>query len=326
MLDFSKIKLNYSNIRFENHKISTAISRSDIDVSCGFGNFTFSNPVVPANMSSIETYELLKLYDSEGMFYVKHRIDGVDEVYQFCKYAKENNFRVLSLSIGVKPEWIKFLHRLRQENIRPDYITLDIANSYSINILEISRTVYQLFPDSFYTVGNGMSSSWVEWLENIPGIRVDAAKVGIGTSGSCRTYNETGYQSTTVSHLEECASAAKRLKIISDGGLEINNNQVDLNGLAKSIRFGADMIMSGSIFSRCSDNPAAKTGKYFGNSTSEAKNYTEHIEGCTVEIKNTSRTTLETIKHVEESLQSSISYCGGNKLSDLRNADYYITL
>lgn len=328
MIDFNKVKLGFENIYFENRNISTAASRSDISVAARLGDYYFSNPVIPANMSAIETLELLKLYDSCNMLYFKHRINGVEDVYNFCKSATSNEFRKLAISIGVKPEWIQFLHRIKKENIYPDFFLLDVANSYNSNIIEVSRTVYQLFPESYYIIGNGMTAEWINWLENIPGTRVDAAKVSVGVSASCRTAMETAYKSSTISHLDECASAAKRLQIIADGGLTITNNQVDLGCIAKAIRFGADMIMSGSIFSRCSDNPAANGGNYFGNSTYNAKGHSDNIEGCVININQNyvQRGTLETIKHIEQSLQSSISYCGGTKLEDLRQADYYIEL
>lgn len=330
LFDTSKIKLDFKNIRFENRKLSHVASRGeDCVTDTELGIYQFKHPIGMSNMKAIQTWELLDDLDTQRIFYSKHRIDGTDEVYKFCEYAMDSHFNSISISVGVKEDWLELLRKLSKTKIRLDYITLDIANSFNTNIIPICELISELFPTAFFIVGNGMTKEWIEWLETLPNTRIDAAKVSIGISTACETSNATAYQSSTISHLYECSQAAKRINIIADGGLTTKDNGlVNIGDAAKAIRFGADFVWSGSIWARCTDNPAF-IHKYYGNSTENAKNYADHIEGCVVDVaRNNSvlRTTQETNKYIIQSLQSSISYCGGARLKDLRKADYWIKL
>jgi GMP reductase len=184
------------------------------------------------------------------------------------------------------------------------------------------RFIKEIFPDSYLIVGNGDNPEWIKWLENLG---VDCAKINIGVSKSCRTRQYTGFGSSTVTDLIKCSETTKNIKLISDGGLTIDdNNEVLIGDAAKAIRFGADYIMSGALFKNCLDNPAIKNG-YFGNASRKAKGNT-HVEGSHLKVDTNLLTMSEMIKLIEESLRSSVSYSGGRKLVDLRGCEYQILL
>jgi len=143
----------------------------------------------------------------------------------------------------------------------------------------------------------------------------------VGVSAACRTRQFTGFGSSTVSSLLECVQAKKKIKIINDGGLTVENGEVWIGDIAKAIALGSDFVMNGSLWSLCVDSPAIKDG-YYGNASARNKNGNNHVEGTTVDVLTSGKDTLETIKLVEESLKSSVSYSGGNKLSDLKKCVY----
>jgi len=141
---------------------------------------------------------------------------------------------------------------------------------------------------------------------------------------NCRTYQNTGFRTSTVSALERCANAAKSIDIMSDGGLTVNEyDEVSVGDVAKAIRFGADFVMSGALFARCSDSIAAKNG-YYGNASETAKKNKRHIEGTHLMVQSSGLTISQTCDWIEDSLRSSVSYAGGTTLNALRYVNYEI--
>jgi len=85
---------------------------------------------------------------------------------------------------------------------------------------------------------------------------------------------------------------------------------------------GADMVMAGSLFSRCLDSPAVSTvvdGKtykqYFGSASEHNKDVKKHIEGVMKEVPCSNFTYREKLQEIQEDLSSSVSYAGGKDLS-----------
>ncbi len=287
-------------------------SRSECDTSATLGKNTFTVPVVAANMKSILTSEICKQFDESNWFYVYHRIDGVEDVENFVLNAQED-FNVVSISVGIKEEWLEFVKNSKKFGQRIDYFTVDIAHSHTPNVLPILRTIRECYPDAYVICGNGCTKEWVQWLESW-GL-VDCIKVGIGVSKSCRTREHTGFGSTTLSSLKEC-SLASNGDVISDGGHQ------QIGDIAKAIAFGADWVMSGSLFSKCIDSPSVIHG-YYGNASRDAKG-NDHVEGENIKVETNGLTIKEQMKLIQESLRSSISYSGGTNVYELFGAEYDI--
>lgn len=78
----------------------------------------------------------------------------------------------------------------------------------------------------------------------------DATKVGIGPGKVCITKVKTGFGTGgwQLAALRWCAKAARK-PIIADGGIRTHGD------IAKSIRFGASMIMIGSLFAGHIESP-----------------------------------------------------------------------
>jgi GMP reductase len=329
--------LNYKDILIYPAKSKLA-SRSDADITCKLGKFTFNSPVIPANMKSILTPEICKIFDDAGWCYSYHRLKGTYDVMTFVEYANESGFGFVSISVGVKPEWERFLRILKEQQqrnplrYRVDMFTLDLAWSYSDIIIPIVENIKTNFPNAYLVVGNGFTPEWIEWLETLD---VDCAKVGVGTSvGACRTREFTGVGSTTVTDLKDCVQASKKMDIIADGGIQTQESEDSLDvfvgDISKALMLGADMKMTGRLFSGCVDSPSYNQG-YFGSSHSICKQHSDHIEGTVTSINKEKMfcgiknpTIKDIIKLTEESIKSTISYISGTNLYDLRNAKYRI--
>ena len=98
--------------------------------------------------------------------------------------------------------------------------------------------------------------------------------------------------------------------IIADGGAK------HYGDVAKSLTFGATMVMNGGWFASCIDSPAKIVdGKkvYRGSTSYELKGHRKNIEGKQLELIG-GTTYEQKMEEIKESLQSSISYAGGKDL------------
>ena len=295
-------------------------SRKEVDTSIKFGPRTFKIPVVPANMQTIIDEKLAIQLAQSGYFYIMHRftpetrLDFVRNMHEQGLYA--------SISVGVKPGEFGFIQELADANLTPEYITIDIAHGHSQVVVDMIHHIKLLLPGSFVIAGNVGTPEGVRELENAG---ADATKVGIGPGKVCITKLKTGFGTGgwQLAALRWCAKAASK-PIIADGGIRNHGD------IAKSVRFGADMCMIGSLFAGHEETPGKTVevdGKrfkeYYGSASSYQKNSHHNIEGkkMLIPVKGPIQ---DTLSEMQEDLQSAVSYAGGKDLLSLRKVDYVI--
>jgi GMP reductase len=316
--------LNYEDILLRHGKSIAKHRATDCDSSAELGGRIFDVPVVAANMPSVMNRKIAKLFDKNNWFYIFPRVAGPDSVTKFVRYTSYNKFNIVSISVGVKQEWIDAIKFLRKYNYKVDYFNVDVALSFNDNVLPVLEVIKEYYPDAFVILGNGCTAEWAEWCSGLEskGL-VNCIQVGIGVSAACKTRQYTGFGSSTLGSLIECKKAASpTLKIMSDGGLTITpDDDVCIGDIAKALIVGkADWVMTGAAFARCKDVPAAKTG-YNGNASSHSKGHNFHVEGTSVQIKKKERLSVqEQMYLIRDSLRSSISYSGGRNIEEMRKS------
>ncbi|MGY0694220.1 GMP reductase [Virgibacillus sp. FSP13] len=295
-------------------------SRSECDTTVTFGGHTFKLPVVPANMQTIVD-EKIALYLAENdYFYVMHRFEP-ETRFAFVKDMQARGL-FASISVGVKTEEYQFIQQLANEQLTPEFITIDIAHGHSNAVINMIQHIKKHLPNSFVIAGNVGTPEAVRELEHAG---ADATKVGIGPGKVCITKVKTGFGTGgwQLAALKWCAKAASK-PIIADGGIRTHGD------IAKSIRFGASMVMIGSLFAGHEESPGEtveKDGKlykeYFGSASEFQKGEKKNVEGkkMMVDYKGPLQ---DTLNEMEQDLQSSISYAGGNKLEAIRTVDYVV--
>jgi GMP reductase len=316
---YAEPHLNYKNVILRHNK-SVVASRDECDTSTYFGKKKYAVPVCCANMQSIITPEICRIFDSKNWFYVYQRVDGSEDVEQFV--INSQGFNTVSISVGVGKEWEWLVNRLKIEEYRVDAFTVDVALSYNDNVIPIIKNIRDKYPEAFLIVGNGCTADWVKFMVEL---KVDCIKTGVGVSKSCRTRQYTGFGSSTVTSLIECVDAADgKVKVMSDGGLTVDENgEVWIGDINKSLVIGSDYVMTGAAFSKCIDSPSIING-YYGNASATAKKSKKHIEGAKIQVETNGYTISEMCDLIQDSIKSGISYGGGRTLEAFKSVKWRV--
>ena len=311
IFDYDKVLLLPRKCRVE--------SRSECDPAMELGGRRFKLPVVPANMKTVVDEQICRWLAQNGYFYVMHRFD-LDNV-AFVRRMKEAG-AFASISVGVKPADYEVVDRLAAAGLAPEYVTIDIAHGHADTVKNMIAHLKKKLPSTFVIAGNVGTPEAVIDLENWG---ADATKVGIGPGKVCITRMKTGFGTGgwQLSALKWCARVATK-PIIADGGIRENGD------IAKSIRFGATMVMVGSMLAGHEESPGATVEvdgrlfkEYYGSASDFNKGEYKHVEGKRI-LEPVKGKLADTLREMQEDLQSSISYAGGTKLADIRKVNYVI--
>jgi GMP reductase len=292
-------------------------SRSECDAGVELGQRRFRIPVVPANMKTVVSGDICIWLAQNGYFYVMHRFD-LDNV-QFVKHMKALGLYA-SISLGVKKPDYAAVDQLVALGLSVEYVTIDIAHGHSDSVKAMIGYLKEKMPSTFIIAGNVATPEAVIDLENWG---ADATKVGIGPGKVCITKLKTGFGTGgwQLSAVKWCARVATK-PIIADGGIREHGD------IAKSIRFGATMVMIGSMLAGHEESPGQTVevdGKrykeYYGSASDFNKGEYKHVEGKRI-LEPIKGTLAETLIEMEQDVQSSISYSGGKKLMDIRKVNY----
>lgn len=294
-------------------------SRSECDASVELGGRRFRLPVVPANMKTVVDEKIGLWLAQNSYFYVMHRfdLDNVDFVRSMHKVGV-----YASISLGVKAADRATVDALTAEGLVPEYITIDIAHGHADTVRDMIGYLKEKLPKSFVIAGNVATPEAVIDLETWG---ADATKVGVGPGKVCITKLKTGFGTGgwQLSALKWCARVATK-PIIADGGIRSHGD------IAKSIRFGASMVMVGSLFAGHEESPGKTVEvdgelfkEYYGSASDFNKGEYKHVEGKRI-LEPIKGKLAGTLTEMEQDVQSSISYSGGTKLMDIRKVNYVI--
>ena len=294
-------------------------SRAECDPSIEFGGRRFVLPVVPSNMKTVIDEPIATDLARNGHFYVMHRFDL--DTLAFARRMREQGL-IVSISAGVKAHDFETIDRLAADGVGADYITIDIAHGHAVSVRKAIEHIKTRLPDAFVIAGNVATPEAVIDLENWG---ADSTKVGVGPGKVCITKLKTGFGTGgwQLSALKWCARVASK-PIVADGGIRHHGD------IAKSVRFGAAMVMIGSLFAGHEESPGAtvevdgrRYKEYYGSASDFNKGEYKHVEGKRILEPIKGRLT-DTLREMREDLQSSISYAGGRTLADLKKVNYVI--
>tara|TARA_Y100001963_G_scaffold56242_1_gene78673 strand:- start:20142 stop:20927 length:786 start_codon:yes stop_codon:yes gene_type:complete len=259
-----------------------------------------------------------------------HRFDT--DIVNFVDQANREQWKTISISVGVKRDDIELIKKFKSWGSRIDYITVDIAHGYCSLMKEMLGHIKETLGDEVFVIAGNVCNP--EGVAGLASWGADAVKVGIGQGSPCTTKDKTGFTMPMFTSVLKCGNTFtsqkdftqnKRIPIIADGGIRCNGD------IAKALVAGADMVMAGGIFACCSDSPAAAIEidgmlhhAYYGSASFENKKTKTHIEGKLNHVPSCGMNLETKLQEIKEDLQSSISYAGGTDLTAFERTKYLI--
>ena len=147
-------------------------SRGEIDTKVQLGKYTFSLPIVPANMECVLNDEIAVKLAKHNFFYIHHRFNV--DCLEFSKKMKLEGLPI-SISIGVSKEAYRVLDLLHENDICPDFITIDIAHGHSIQMEAMIKFIKSKFAS--YLIAGNVSTG--EATADLEAWGADCVKVGV---------------------------------------------------------------------------------------------------------------------------------------------------
>ena len=300
------------------HNKCIAESRNDCSpvASICLGGMKFKCPVVPANMKSVVNENTCLYLAQKGWFYIMHRF-GIDN-HVFTRFMHDRGY-FASISVGVNDDSYSSLKMMKEDGVIPDFITLDIANAFSVKAERMIKFIKDNF-ESFLIAGNYATEEAVVALENWG---ADATKAGISNGHVCETYMATGFSRPQFSTILKCSKVAKK-PVISDGAIR------NVGDISKAVVAGASFVMCGNLFSGYNESAGEiieidgkRYKQYFGSASYNNTLSQRNVEGKCILVDYKGEMDKLLVK-IEDNLKSSISYAGGLDIGALRTVKWGI--
>ena len=323
------LKPSYSEIR----------SRSSLDPSVKFLGKVFESAAIPANMKCTIDFKKARELSEAGYFYVLHRFYDYDKILDWM--IENEDMRTISISVGVNKKDREFIDKIVEQNIRVDFITIDVAHGHHILVKEMITYINNKL--SVNVIAGNVGT--YEAAKDLYDWGADAVKVGLSMGKSCTTYNCTGIGTPMFSAVSSIARKKfSKYVVHKQGGLAgvykditipvIADGQIrEVGDVCKALVAGADMVMIGSEFAKCEDSPADTIGGpavggnkkvFFGSASSTNKGHSGYVEGQTVYMDMRNETYEQYFERINQGVQSCMSYAGINDITSLPGMEYLV--
>ena len=312
------IKLDYSDVLIR-PKRSTLTSRYDVDMTRTY-RFVHSReewtgiPIMAANMDTVGTpdmHEALSEYDMitcPARHYLKNNTNA---------FIGEN----ICMMGGIDDVTTMITH-----NLKWDFIGIDVANGYTISVINAIKDIRSQVPEATIVAGNVVTADMTQELI-LAG--ADIIKVGVGPGSVCTTRLKTGIGYPQLSAVMECADAAHGLNghIIADGGC-INSGDI-----VKAFAAGVDFVMIGGMLAGHDEcDGVIKNGmmEFYGMASESAMSrhnvpHREYrgVEGKTVSVPHKGPV-KNTLIDILSGIRSACTYVGAKRLKSLSKCATFV--
>ena len=311
-------KLDYSDVLIR-PKRSTLTSRCDVDMT---RTYTFLHsqrnwngiPVMSANMDTVGTPEMYKVL-------FKHKM-----ITSPARHYLKNSINTFKGKNLCMMGGLEDIDTLADNNSKWDFMGIDVANGYTISVIDAVKSLREKVPNATIVVGNVVTADMTQELI-LAG--ADIIKVGVGPGSVCTTRIKTGVGYPQLSAVMECADAAHGLNahIIADGGCNSSGD------IVKAFAAGADFVMIGGMLSghdECDGEIIDGKMKFYGMASESAMSrhnvpHREYrgVEGKTVEVEYRGPVD-KTIVDILSGIRSACIYIGAEKLKSLSKCATFI--
>ena len=321
------IKLDYSDVLIR-PKRSTLTSRYDVLMT---RRYTFYHskktwtgvPIMASNMDTVGTPQMYeKMLEHEMITCpARHYLKKDATMWRIGTTDNKMLGKNVCMMGGVDDTSHLITHHLKWE-----FIGIDVANGYTISVVDSIRDMRERLPDSTIVVGNVVTADMTQELI-LAG--ADIVKVGVGPGSVCTTRTKTGIGYPQLSAVMECADAAHGLgaHIIADGGCNTSGD------IVKAFAAGADFVMIGGMLAghdECDGVVENGKMKFYGMASKSAMSrhnvpHREYrgVEGKTVYVDHKGPVN-DTLVDILSGIRSACTYVGAEKLKTLSKCATFI--
>ena len=321
------IKLDYSDVLIR-PKRSTLTSRYDVLMT---RRYTFYHskktwtgvPIMASNMDTVGTPQMYeKMLEHEMITCpARHYLKKDATMWRVGTTDNKMLGKNVCMMGGVDDTSHLITHHLKWE-----FIGIDVANGYTISVVDAIRDMRERLPDSTIVVGNVVTADMTQELI-LAG--ADIVKVGVGPGSVCTTRTKTGIGYPQLSAVMECADAAHGLgaHIIADGGCNTSGD------IVKAFAAGADFVMIGGMLAghdECDGVVENGKMKFYGMASKSAMSrhnvpHREYrgVEGKTVYVDHKGPVN-DTLVDILSGIRSACTYVGAEKLKTLSKCATFI--
>jgi GMP reductase len=215
---------------------------------------------------------------------------------------------------------------LKTNAVMYGFIGIDVANGYTISVIDGVKELREKCPDATIVVGNVVTADMTQELI-LAG--ADIIKVGVGPGSVCTTRIKTGIGYPQLSAVMECADAAHGLNahIIADGGCTTSGD------IVKAFAAGADFVMIGGMLAghdECDGEVVDGKMIFYGMASESAMSrhnvpHREYrgVEGKTVEVPYRGAVN-NTVIDILSGIRSACTYVGAKRLKSLSKCATFV--
>ncbi|MEH6308566.1 IMP dehydrogenase [Olivibacter sp. CPCC 100613] len=211
--------------------------------------------VAPIGTNLVKAEEILQNYkieklpvvDGEGRLVGLITFKDIQKFKHYPNAAKDEHGRLLvGAAVGVSADNLERVAELVKAGV--DVITVDTAHGHSKGVIDMIKSVKNLYPDLQVIAGNIATADAAIALADAG---ADAVKVGIGPGSICTTRIVAGVGVPQLYAVFESAKAlrGRNVPVIADGGIKQTGD------IVKAIAAGASTIMAGSLFAGVEESP-----------------------------------------------------------------------
>lgn len=237
-LTFDDVALvpKFNNVDSRTEPELTTWLMKDVPVSC---------PIVPANMESVISKEMVPIIMDFGISPIMHRFGDDGERWDWCD--RWGDGIMLSWGTNNIPELIRFLDASRAV---PN-ICLDVAHGHSLAMERAIKEIKDSLLQVKILAGNVCTS---QAAHDLCLWGADGIKVGIGPGAACTTRAVTGFGVPQFTAIQDCAKTASmfHVPVMADGGIR------DSRDIVLALAAGASTVMIGKLFAATEESGAEK--------------------------------------------------------------------
>ena len=308
---------------------SSIASRDDIDLSISKGFLRMEVPIVSSPMDTVTGSQMAAAMSKSGGLGVVHRYNSIEDQSAMVRNAFSSGASNVAAAIGVTGDFMPRARALKSSGVF--VFCLDVAHGHHIMMERALKSMKDSFGEEVILIAGNVATN--DAFTDLSSWGADIVRVGIGGGSICSTRIQTGHGIPTLYSVMLCSSQREidgsDTLIMADGGIKNSGD------IVKSLSFGADMVMLGSLFAGTEETPGdvivsssgEKRKVYRGMASKEAqtdwRGSARSLEGISSTVPFRGNVT-DIMEELAFNIKSGLSYSGAENIRQFQLKSKYV--